>query len=221
MQLNTTLQGRLVRRPPPARRRIRIRCLSAACRCHTRNHTPTHCHTRAPGGNHSSPLCARAHYPAWSTSPPVGARNRRARLSAARRCSRRVHAKRRRLCWRVPRRRRRAWSCSYTRCHRPTALFAPLARALGAAPTCRHARRSASRSRSPRHRGGQRDVVAAIPCLQTRALQAKARCGGPDESGRVTASLRRLKGTPAQLREFLRDRNGAKTVEDVAALLAP
>ena len=41
-----------------------------------------------------------------------------------------------------------------------------------------------------------------------------------DEGERVTAALRRLRGTPEQLEEFLRDRDGAPTVENVQALLA-
>ena len=49
-----------------------------------------------------------------------------------------------------------------------------------------------------------------------RALQARALCGGPEQGQaceRATALLRRLKGTPEQLAEFLRDRNGVPTVD--------
>ena len=52
-----------------------------------------------------------------------------------------------------------------------------------------------------------------------RALQAKAMCGGQDEGERVTAALRRLRGSPAQLRQFVRDRDGVPTVDNVEALL--
>ena len=50
---------------------------------------------------------------------------------------------------------------------------------------------------------------------QMRALQARAQCGGAHESERVTDVLRRLKGTPGQLAEYLRDRNGTPTVANL------
>ena len=55
---------------------------------------------------------------------------------------------------------------------------------------------------------------------QMRARQARALCGGKDERERATAVLRRLRGTPEQLSDFLRDRDGVPMVDGVTALLA-
>ena len=54
-----------------------------------------------------------------------------------------------------------------------------------------------------------------------RALQARALCGGQEEGERAMAVLRRLRGTPEQLTQFLRDWNGVPTVDSMtmAALL--
>ena len=66
---------------------------------------------------------------------------------------------------------------------------------------------------------GRRRPSTRAAHSQMRALQAKAMCGGQDEGERVTAALRRLRGSPAQLRQFLRDRDGVPTVDNVEALL--
>ena len=82
--------------------------------------------------------------------------------------------------------------------------------------------------------GGRLSIYVRRSASQIRARQARAlcACGGPEplQGGRTgeqlgaqaasLACLRRLRGTPEQLCAFLRDRDGAPTVDDVAALLA-
>ena len=65
-------------------------------------------------------------------------------------------------------------------------------------------------------------ITCGCPGTQLRALQTLAACGGPggDGGARVAAVLRRMKGTPEQLAGFLRDRDGAPTVDNLEAVLA-